>query len=128
MYIHGRITRQLLTTSKRANLKGSLLPSVDSNKRRKPLPSQLSPLSSTTRNPAIFINRRRAHPFAMHRLSRQIRPGRALLRQIARRSYASSTSPYAATVDNLRINSNTKVIFQGFTGKQGTYVTDGPIH
>ena len=45
-----------------------------------------------------------------------------ILRNVAavqRRSYASS---YADTVPNLSINKDTKVIFQGFTGKQGTYV------
>jgi len=53
----------------------------------------------------------------MQVFSRARPAGRALLGQARR---YTTQSPYAATVDNLRINSNTKVLYQGFTGKQGT--------
>lgn len=39
-----------------------------------------------------------------------------------RRGYSAAAPIYSETVKNLRINKDTKVIYQGFTGKQGTYV------
>ncbi|KAJ2903849.1 hypothetical protein MKZ38_009232 [Zalerion maritima] len=58
----------------------------------------------------------------MQAFARQIRPGGAsFLRHLGRRGYSAAASPYSNTVDALRINTETKVIFQGFTGKQGTF-------
>lgn len=56
----------------------------------------------------------------MQALSRCTRP--ALQAAVRRRGYATAAGAYAATNENLRINKETKVLFQGFTGKQGTSV------
>ncbi|KAI6713941.1 hypothetical protein JHW43_003491 [Diplocarpon mali] len=55
----------------------------------------------------------------MQAFSRCVRP--ALQAAVRRQGYSTSTSAYAATAENLRINGDTKVIYQGFTGKQGTF-------
>jgi len=52
----------------------------------------------------------------MQAISKCARPA---LRTVARRQ-AYSTGSYALTAENLRITKDTRVIYQGFTGKQGT--------
>jgi hypothetical protein len=54
----------------------------------------------------------------MQAFSRCTKP--ALQAALRRQGYSTSTSSYALTAENLRINKDTRVIFQGFTGKQGT--------
>ncbi|PBP24840.1 AP-2 complex subunit MU [Diplocarpon rosae] len=55
----------------------------------------------------------------MQAFSRCARP--VLQAAVRRQGYSTSTSAYTATAENLRINGDTKVIYQGFTGKQGTF-------
>jgi succinyl-CoA synthetase alpha subunit len=48
-------------------------------------------------------------------------PALSGLRLAARqRGYATASAEYTKTRPNLRITSETKVLFQGFTGKQGS--------
>ncbi|KAE8441103.1 hypothetical protein EG329_005870 [Mollisiaceae sp. DMI_Dod_QoI] len=55
----------------------------------------------------------------MQAFSRCTRP--ALQAAARRQNYSTAAGAYSATVENLRINKDTKVIYQGFTGKQGTF-------
>ena len=49
--------------------------------------------------------------------------GSAVHAATRRHGYATASAAYAGAAEALRINSDTKVIYQGFTGKQGTQVT-----
>jgi hypothetical protein len=54
----------------------------------------------------------------MQAFSRCARP--VLQAAVRRQGYSTATSSYASTAENLRITKDTRVIYQGFTGKQGT--------
>ena len=80
-----------------------------------------TPSSSALQRPSspIFVGFTIGYSIAMQVFSR--RTAGVLQAAARRQAYSTATSGYAATAENLRINSDTKVIFQGFTGKQGRY-------
>lgn len=73
-----------------------------------------------TKHPSINPSGATSRPQLLFIMKAFKRCTNTALKASARRTYSSVNSPYAATASNLRINVDTKVIFQGFTGKQGT--------
>lgn len=61
---------------------------------------------------------RQSSPAKMQAISRST--SSALRAASRRQAYSTATGSYAATAANLRVTKDTKVIYQGFTGKQGT--------
>ncbi|KAF2457241.1 succinyl-CoA synthetase-like protein [Lineolata rhizophorae] len=55
------------------------------------------------------------------------RPLSAALSAATRRQYATVSSAYSQTSMNLRITKDTRVIYQGFTGRQGTFHAEQAI-
>lgn len=55
----------------------------------------------------------------MQAISRIVRP--VVQAASKRRAYSTTLSPYSGTVQNLRLTKDTKVVYQGFTGKQGSF-------
>ncbi|TVY53134.1 Succinate--CoA ligase [ADP-forming] subunit alpha, mitochondrial [Lachnellula cervina] len=61
----------------------------------------------------------------MSALSRCARP--LMQAAVRRQGYATASAAYTSTAENLRITKDTKVIYQGFTGKQGSFHAEQAI-
>ncbi|KFY61798.1 hypothetical protein V496_04886 [Pseudogymnoascus sp. VKM F-4515 (FW-2607)] len=59
-------------------------------------------------------------PTVVDKMQALTRCSKPALRAATRRQ-AYTTSPYSSTINNLKINKDTRVLYQGFTGKQGTF-------
>lgn len=75
-----------------------------------------SPLRSLNSLFGLFIRQQRT----MQCFRRSALGALRSVSHVQQRGYAKAATGYASTADNLRINGDTKVIYQGFTGKQGT--------
>lgn len=88
-----------------------------------PSSSSISQLIISPSPPIPLLHAERVTIPALIAMQAFRRPLSSALQQAARRQgYATNSSQYGQTVGNLRINSDTKVVFQGFTGRQGTSV------
>ncbi|TVY21860.1 Mitochondrial succinyl-CoA synthetase subunit alpha [Lachnellula arida] len=61
----------------------------------------------------------------MSALSRCARP--LMQAAVRRQGYSTASAAYTSTAENLRITKDTKVIYQGFTGKQGSFHAEQAI-